>query len=120
MNNLLAQTTTINLKGGGGGSADQFSGLAGIQFGNIVSAGISLVLIVAAVLFFFMLVIGGIKWILSGGDKGQTESARNQITAALIGLVIVFAAWAIANLIGSLFGISIFSGALTLPSFTGK
>jgi hypothetical protein len=116
MKNLLA-ATTIDLKGGGGGSASEFTKLSGIQFGNIISASISLILIVAAILFFFMLVIGGIKWILSGGDKGATEAARNQITAALIGLVVVFAAWAIANLIGSLFGITIFSGQLTLPTF---
>ena len=119
MKNLLAQTT-INLVPGttGGGSGSDFKGLAGISFGNIISASVSLILIVAALLFFFMLVIGGIRWILSGGDKGQTEAARNQITAALIGLVIVFAAWAIAQLLGSFFGISIFSGALTLPTFT--
>ena len=118
MRNLLAQTT-INLAPGGGGNSDQFKGLTGITIGGILSGAISLVLVVAAIVFFFMLVIGGIKWILSGGDKGQTEAARNQITAALVGLVIVFAAWAIATLIGNLFGVTIFTGAFTLPSFTG-
>lgn len=81
-----------------------------------VSAAITLALVIAAIIFFFMLVIGGIKWIMSGGDKAQTEGARNQITAALVGLVIVFAAWAIAQLIGTFFGIKIFSEGLTLPS----
>ncbi len=119
MKNLLAQTTNINLTPGGGGSADKFVGLSSITIGGILSGAISLVLVLAAIVFFFMLVIGGIKWILSGGDKGQTESARNQITAALVGLVIVFAAWAIATLIGNLFGVTIFSGNFTLPSFTG-
>jgi hypothetical protein len=117
MKNLLAQATTIDLRGANGGTAGDFRKLGDIKFGSIISASISLILIVAAILFFFMLVIGGIKWILSGGDKGATEAARNQITAALIGLVVVFAAWAIANLIGSLFGIAIFSGQLTLPTF---
>jgi len=63
------------------------------------------------------LVIGGIKWIASGGDKAQTESARNQITAALVGLVIVFAAWAILALIKVFFGIDILT-TLTIPSVT--
>lgn len=80
----------------------------------LITASIQLLFVVAAIIFFFMLVIGGIKWILSGGDKAQTEGARNQITAALVGLVIVFAAWAIVQLLGTFFGITIFNG-LTIP-----
>ncbi len=92
-----------------------FAGLEQVTVPKIISSGLTLTLIVAGVVFFFMLVIGGIKWILSGGDKGQTEAARNNITAALIGLVVVFSAWAFANLIQTFFGISIFS--FTIPSF---
>jgi hypothetical protein len=98
-------------------SGTQFSDLAGLNIGQIIGGLITLALIAAAVIFFFMLVIGGIRWIVSGGDKGQTEAARGQITAALIGLVIVFAAWAIARIIGTFFGVEIFGqGALQLPS----
>lgn len=73
-------------------------------------------LIIAGLVFFFMLVIGGLRWITSGGDKSATEGARNQITAALIGLVIVFSAWAIAQLLANVFGINIFS--FTLPTIS--
>jgi hypothetical protein len=90
-----------------------FSKLGGLTIPGIISGLIRLTLVVAAIVFFFILVIGGIKWIASGGDKGQTEAARNQITAALVGLVIVFAAWAILALIRTFFGVDIFS--LTLP-----
>ncbi len=118
MINLLAQEIKIAPKAGVTGA--DFSNLTtNVSFSSILSGGISLILIIAAILFFFMLVIGGIRWIMSGGDKGQTEAARNQITAALVGLVIVFAAWAIAQLIGGLFGINIFGGAgFSLPTLT--
>lgn len=86
-----------------------------ITITQIVSAALLLILVIAAVVFFFMLVIGGVRWITSGGDKAQTEAARNQITAALIGLVIVFAAWAIANLIEIFFGIDLFGGLNVTP-----
>lgn len=112
---LLAEAITITPT-----TQNGFDQLQKITAGGILTGAISLILIVAAVIFFFMLVIGGVRWILSGGDKGQTEAARSQITAALIGLVIVFAAWAIATLIGSLFGITIFSGTINLPTFTGS
>lgn len=91
-----------------------FSGLKNLTVPAIVSGFIRMALVIAAIVFFFILVIGGIKWIASGGDKAQTESARNQITAALVGLVIVFAAWAIIALIQTFFGINIFQ--LTIPS----
>lgn len=104
MLNYLAENTIVNLKAVG----NQWMPLANLDFPGIVSALIKLILVVASVIFFFMLVIGGVRWIASGGDKGQTEAARNQITAALVGLVIVFAAWAIVSLIQALFGVDIF------------
>jgi pseudouridine-5'-phosphate glycosidase len=110
MQNLLAADTTVELQPKTG----NFVKLGTLTLPDIVSGLIRGALVVAAIVFFFILVIGGIKWIASGGDKAATEGARNQITAALIGLVIVFAAWAIVALINTFFGINIFS--LTLPS----
>ena len=88
---------------------DNFEGLADLTFGGIVSGLINLTMIIVALVFFFMLVLGGIKWITSQGDKTNVETARNQITNALIGLAIVFAAWAIMKLIGTLFGVDLFN-----------
>ena len=95
--------------------ASEFARLGGLTFPQIITGLIALTLVIAALIFFFILVIGGIKWILSGGDKTQTEAARNQITAALVGLVIVFAAWAIVQLIQAFFGINILGG-ITIPT----
>ena len=106
---LLAQGDKINLKPGG-----DFVNLEELTLGGIVAGLIRLILVIAALVFFFILVIGGIRWIASGGDKAQTEAARGQITAALVGLVIVFAAWAIVQLINTFFGINIFE--LTIPT----
>lgn len=102
MQNLLAVENVINLQPTG-----QFANLGVLNFPGIIAILIRFMIIIAAVIFFFMLVIGGIRWIASGGDKAQTEAARNQITAALVGLVIVFAAWAIAALINAFFGVDI-------------
>jgi len=88
--------------------------LANITLPGIVSTVIKLILVVAALIAFIFLVIGGIKWITSGGDKEQTAKAQGTITAALIGLVIVFAAWAIIKLLEAFFGIEILT-RLTIP-----
>ncbi len=92
-----------------------FKPLTNLTFAGIISGAINLVMVLAALVFFFMLVWGGIRWVMSQGDKGNVETARNQITNALIGLAIVFAAWAIMKLIETLFGINIFS--LNIQSF---
>jgi len=104
----------INLKPEGGLAG----AVSGLYIGAIIAGLLKLALVIAAIVFFFMLVIGGIRWIISGGDKGQTEQARSQITAALVGLVIVFAAWAIAGLIGTFFNVNIFN--LEIPKVTGN
>jgi len=111
MFNVLAAQPTIAIQPGKG-----FEPIGTITVGSIISAAIQLILIVAALVFFFLLIIGGIRWMTAGGDKEKASGARGQLTSALIGLAIVFAAWAIIRLIEALFGISILNG-FTIPSF---
>ena len=92
-----------------------FQTLGNLTAGGIISDAVSLVLIVLALVFFFILVLGGLKWVTSGGDEKKVGEARAQITNALIGLAIVFAAWAIMKLIGTVFGIDILK--LNIPTF---
>ena len=79
-------------------------GLTGVDFfGKLVPALIGLSLFVGVLVFFFILIIGAIQWISSGGDKQGLEAARGKISNALIGLVILFSIFAIANLIETFF-----------------
>lgn len=105
---LLAQQIELQPTG-------EFAPLLDITIPSMISTGIRIVLIVAALIFFIVLLIGGIQWMTSGGDKAATEAARGKITAALIGLVIVFAGWAIIALIKTLWGVDILR--LEIPSF---
>jgi hypothetical protein len=108
---VWAENSTINLQPG------FWLSLESLTIPILVSAFVKLVLIVAALVFFFLLIVGGIQWMTSGGDKTATEAARGRITAALIGLVIVFAAWAIGSLINYFFNVNIFN--LEIPTITG-
>lgn len=83
---------------------------------DIVRAIIQFILVVAFVLAFIMLLIGGIRWITAGGDEKAVGSARNMITAALIGLVIVLVAFALIKLVETFFGVSIISGGVSIPT----
>lgn len=102
LSTVFAADTSVSI-----GAGSSFGTLGNLSLGNLISFALNAVLIVAAILFVFMLIIGGIKWITSGGDKAGTEGARNQVTAALIGLVIVFSAWIIINFVAGIFGINL-------------
>jgi uncharacterized membrane protein len=106
---VLAQQENISLL-----PPAPYTGLQDITVPGIISMLIKLILVVAALVAFIFLVVGGIKWITSGGDKEQTAKAQGTITAALIGLVIVFSAWAILRLLETFFGVSIFR--VTVPA----
>lgn len=74
---------------------------------GVIGTIIIVLFIGAALVALFFLIWGGIKWIMSGGDKGKVETARSTIIAALIGLVITFLAFFLLSFILSIFGLSI-------------
>lgn len=61
----------------------------------------------AAIFFIIYFFIGAFGWVTSGGDKGKTEKAREQITQGVLGLVLIIAAYAIIGLVGSIIGLDI-------------
>jgi len=66
---------------------------------SLIVGALNFIMAIGALLVFVYLIWGGIDWITSGGDKGKTENARNKITAAIIGLIILAAAYAILSLV---------------------
>lgn len=65
--------------------------------GKIVGAGLAFV----GVLFFILMIYGGILWMTAQGNDQQVEKAKGLITAAIIGLIIVLSAYAITAYIGT-------------------
>jgi hypothetical protein len=90
------------------------------DLGQLLSNALILIFFFAAILAFVYIVIGGIQWITAGGDKPAAQAARDLITAAVVGLVIVVAAFGITWIITSVFGINIFApgGTSNFPGST--
>lgn len=82
------------------------------QSGTFIGNAFNLAIIGAVLIATAYLIYGGIKWVMSKGDKTEVESARNHIVAAIIGLIIVFLAFFIINIILKIFGLS---GGFTIP-----
>lgn len=92
-----------------GGTIDVNIDDAGFQItdlGDLITGLLNMVLFIAALLVFAYLIWGGIQWITSGGDKGKTEEARNKITAAIVGLAVVAASYAIFRVALTFLGIA--------------
>jgi hypothetical protein len=106
MNTLYTQLAQARV--GNPSLGDQIKNLSGRQFfALLLPLLITIFFIAGSTLFFFSLVTGAISWITSGGDKAQVESARNKITHAVTGLVILFLSFAIVKVLENVFHISI-------------
>ncbi len=79
------------------------------NLGQLMSNALALLFFFAGLLTFVFIVIGGIQWITAGGDAKAAQSARDRITAAVVGLIVVVAAFAITLILGTVFGIDIFN-----------
>ncbi len=82
---------------------------------NIVGNIVQILIVIAIVLSVIFLIIGGIHWIMSGGDKGKIEQARSKVTAAIIGLIISLLAYGIVNLVLYLLGGDMDLNKLSIP-----
>lgn len=84
---------------------------------NVIRSVIRFILLIAFILAFVFLIIGGIRWITAGGDEKAVAGARGMITGALIGLVIVLVAYALIRTVEIFFNVSIITGtSFTIPT----
>ena len=56
---------------------------------DIIAAAINIFSLVVGVIAVIMIIVGGVKYITSGGDAGNVTGAKNTILYAVVGLVIV-------------------------------
>lgn len=59
----------------------------------------------AVVVIYFL--VGGVKFLLSGGDKAQIEGAQKMITHAIVGFIMLLFAYLILQFIPQAFGIKL-------------
>lgn len=86
-----------------------------VKVGEIISSVISILLFGAFIIALLFLIFGGIKWIMSGGEKDGAAKAKETITSALIGLAVVLGSWLMLNVVVQVLTGSTFS-SVTVPS----
>lgn len=71
------------------------------DLGGVISTVVGAILGVLGTVFFVLMVYAGTKWMLARGDEGEIEKAKEIIKAAVIGLVVTLAAYAITYFVGT-------------------
>ena len=66
---------------------------------DVISFFINLLIILAGIITIIYLIFSGYKYITAGGNPEQAAAAKSGILAALIGLIIIWSAWAITSYI---------------------
>ncbi len=66
---------------------------------NLIATGISILSFIVGIAAVLMLIIGGFRYITSGGDSNSISAAKNTILYAIIGLVVAVLAQAIVQFV---------------------
>jgi len=106
--NLPVQATTTDPTLGGlnetAGKVTAFSGQVVSDYDNFLQTKtgqiISVVLSFVGVLFLILMIYAGITWMTAQGNEQQVTKAKSLLINAVIGIIIVFAAYALVTFIG--------------------
>jgi cytochrome bd-type quinol oxidase subunit 2 len=77
------------------------------QIVDIINKGLAYAIIIAGLLSVVFIFIGGISFILSGGEEGKIKQAVSTIRYAIIGLVVTILSVVIVGTVGRALGLDI-------------
>ena len=101
VNLVLAQTAPPGISGS---VTNQMNTLKGVGLPddsplNLTVKIIRILLSTLALIFIILIIYGGVRWMTSAGNAEGIESAKKIMSAAIIGIIIVFLAYAITALV---------------------
>jgi hypothetical protein len=73
---------------------------------NVIQAVFSIFFLVAAVYFIWHFIMAGYHLISTEGDPKKLTVAKDQITFALIGIIVIFGVFAVLKFIGTVLGVT--------------
>ncbi|MBN1263423.1 MAG: hypothetical protein JW991_03620 [Candidatus Pacebacteria bacterium] len=87
---------------------------------KVISVIIGIMTIGGGIYFLFIFITAAFQWIEAGGDKNKLQKARDKIVQAVIGLVVLVAAYAIISVLGFVLGFSILQPGSLLGDIWGS
>lgn len=68
---------------------DNFGAAEESSLNNLIENIVNIISIIIGIIAVIMIIVGGFKFITSGGDSAKVVSARNTVLYAIVGLIIV-------------------------------
>jgi hypothetical protein len=99
---LFAPTSfAFNLSIEDGANSARGADQAADLFGNsgIFTTVTNVMLFIVGAISVIMVVIGGLRYVVSGGNSGNITTAKNTILYAIVGLIIAIMAYAVINFV---------------------
>ena len=78
----------------------------GLYVNGIIQTFVTLLIIVGVLYFVINFILAGYHMISSQGDPKKFEEAQKSLIYSLLGIIIIFAVFALVKLIGYIFGIT--------------
>jgi cytochrome bd-type quinol oxidase subunit 2 len=100
----FCQGADITLGTGTGAAATCDTADAETKVNTTVKNALNLFSAVVGILSVVMIIIGGVKYITSGGESGKVTSAKDSILFAVVGLIVVALAQLIVRFVLQRFG----------------
>jgi len=100
-NSTTCNTTTLTINGGADCTQDSNNNTPASLFGNggIFQTVVNIFLFVIGAIAVIMLIYGGIRYTISGGDAKNVTAAKDTILYAIVGIVVAVLAYAIVNFV---------------------
>lgn len=107
----LADINAGNIGGLPGGYQSMAASDAPVTLEKIISNTVGFFTVVGGLMFIIYLVLAGLTWITAREEEARLSKAKQMFTNALVGLAIVVISWALAGVIGTIFGFDILNPA---------
>lgn len=107
----LADVPAGNIGGLPGGYQDMAASAAPATLEKIISNTVGFFTVVGGLTFIIYLVLAGLTWITAREEDARLSKAKQMFTNALVGLAIIVISWALAGIVGTIFGFDILNPA---------
>lgn len=95
MNTFLANLAATLVDGGTGSDVN----IPALSGNDVVHNALNIAYSLGATIAIIVIIIGGITYATSAGESGGITKAKNMILYAVIGLVVIIAAFAVTNFV---------------------
>lgn len=103
----IAEPLTTGASNAPFGGAASFGNTLDIGITDLVQMGVVYAFIIAGALAAIFIFIGGISFILSGGNEEKIKGAINTIRYSIVGLIITILSFTFVAIVGRIFGLNL-------------